>query len=111
MFGLGGVVRGWGLMGRMFGDCTYLATLSALALLGATVHPMVVGGRLLAILADADIAERRLAVQLGALHHDRHTAGVRHDFARRTFHPGSVFLYKQTHTQKAYGYKSNEILR
>lgn len=56
------------------------------------MHPVVMSGRLLAVLAHAHIAERWLAGHRGALHHDGQAAGVHDDLAGGAFHPGSVFL-------------------
>lgn len=73
----------------------HLAALLAFALLGAPMHPVMMRGRLLAVLAHAHVAERRLARHLGALHHNRQAAGVHDDLAGRALHPGSVFLFRR----------------
>jgi hypothetical protein len=74
---------------------SYLAAVSALPLLGAPVHPVVMYARLLPILADADVPEGRLTEELRPLHQDANAAGMRDDLAGRALHPGAMLLKRQ----------------
>lgn len=71
---------------------TYLATMFTFALLRSPVHPMVVGRRLFAILANADVPERGLTRHFGAVQQRPDAIDVRYYLARGTFHPWSMFL-------------------
>lgn len=70
----------------------YLAALTTLALLGASVDPVVVDASLFTVLAHAHVAERRLARELHLVHEHVDAAGMRHDLTRRALHSTTLFL-------------------
>lgn len=70
----------------------YLAALLALPLLQLAMHPVMMGGCLLAILTDAHIPIRWLAGQLSLLVHQWNAVMVRHQLAGRALHTLSTFL-------------------
>ena len=71
---------------------TYLSTVLALSLFTPAVHPVVVRGRLLAILSYPHVPERRLARQLGPLHQRPDAIHVGDYFARRALDTRTVSL-------------------
>lgn len=71
---------------------TYLATMLALSLLRAAMHPVVVRRGLFPVLPDAHITECRFARQLGPIHQRANAIDMSNYFTRRAFHTRSMFL-------------------
>lgn len=74
----------------------YLSALLALALLQLAVHPVVVGGGLLPILADAHVPVGRLARQLRLLVHEGDAVLVGDQLAGGALHPLAALLREET---------------
>ena len=75
---------------------SYLATLAALALLRAPVHPVVLDGGLLAVSSYPHITESRLTREVLTIHQDRNTARVGNDAARGALEAWPVTLEQNT---------------